>query len=57
MHLLLRVAAVLFLIWLVLALIGLVFHGLIHLLWIVIVIALAVWIWQRVAGRSTARRL
>ena len=51
MHLLLRVAAILFLIWVVMTLIGYVFNGLIHLLWIIILIALAVWLWQRVTGR------
>lgn len=53
MHLLLRIAAILFLIWVVLSLIGLIFNGLIHLLWVVIVVALVVWIWQRVSGRRT----
>jgi hypothetical protein len=53
MHLLLRIAAILFLIWVGLSLIGLIFNGLIHLLWIVIVVALVIWIWQRASGRRT----
>lgn len=46
MRIFLRIAAVVFLIWLALALIGAVFNGLLHLLWIVILVALAIWLWQ-----------
>lgn len=46
MRIFLQIAAVVFLIWVVLALIGAVFNGLIHLLWIVILVALAIWLWQ-----------
>lgn len=50
----LGIAVVVFAIWLFLTLVGAVLNGLVHLLWIVIVIALAVWIWQRfVVGRRT----
>jgi thiol:disulfide interchange protein len=54
----LGVAIVVFAIWLVFTLIGAVFSGLIHLLWIIILIALAVWVWQRfvVRRRTHARR-
>lgn len=57
MHLLLRIAAILFLIWVVMTLIGFVLNGLIHLLWIVILVALAIWLWQRVSGRRTTTLL
>ena len=52
MRWLLQLAVVVFLIWVVLALVGAVFSGLIHLLWIVILIALAVWLWQFLTHRS-----
>ncbi len=50
MRIFLQIAAVVFLIWVVLALIGAVFSGLIHLLWIVILVALAVWLWQKLSA-------
>jgi hypothetical protein len=46
MRFLLQIAAVALLVWVVLSLIGAVFNGLIHLLWIVILVALAIWLWQ-----------
>jgi hypothetical protein len=42
---------VVFVIWLILTLVGAVLGGLIHLLWIVILIALVLWIWQRFVVR------
>ena len=41
---LLSVALAVFVIWLVFTIIGTVFHALINLLWIIIVIALVVWL-------------
>ena len=52
---LLRVAAVLFLIWLIFTLIGFVFNGLIHLLWIAILVLVVIWLWQRVTARGRSR--
>ena len=48
---LLGIAVVVFVIWLILTLVGAVLGGLIHLLWIVILIALVLWIWQRFVVR------
>jgi hypothetical protein len=48
---LLGIAVVVFAIWLILTLVGAVLGGLIHLLWIVILIALVLWIWQRFVVR------
>lgn len=48
--LLLGVALVVFVIWLVFTVIGFVIGGLIHLLWIVILVCLAIWLVQRVMG-------
>jgi hypothetical protein len=48
---LLWIALVVFAIWLVLTIAGAVFGGLVHLLWIVIVIALAIWLLQLLSGR------
>jgi hypothetical protein len=44
---LLGIAVVVFVVWLILTIVGAVLGGLIHLLWIVILIALALWVWQR----------
>lgn len=41
---LLGIALAVFVIWLVFTLIGVVFHALINLLWIIIVVALVVWL-------------
>jgi hypothetical protein len=48
---LLSVALAVFVIWLVLTIIGTVFHALINLLWIIIVIALVVWLIRVFTGR------
>lgn len=48
---LLGIAVVVFAIWLILTIVGAVLNGLIHLLWIVILIALVLWIWQRFVVR------
>lgn len=44
MGILIGIAVIVFAIWLIFTLIGIVLGGLIHLLWIVILIALAVWV-------------
>ena len=49
-HLLLGVAVVLFIIWLVFHAVG----AIIHLLWLIILIALALWVLGLVRGRSRA---
>jgi hypothetical protein len=54
LQLLLAIALIVFIAWIVLSVIGLVFHGLINLLWIVIVIALIVWAWRALTGRHRA---
>ena len=54
---LLRVAAALFLIWLIFTVIGWVFYGLIHLLWIAILVLVVIWLWQRVTARGRSRML
>jgi hypothetical protein len=46
----LAAAIVIFVLWLVLTLIGAVFRGLIHLLWIVILVLFAVWVWRAIAA-------
>jgi hypothetical protein len=56
MRFLLQIAAVALLVWVVLSLIGAVFGGLIHLLWIVILVALAVWLWQFLTRGSDRQR-
>jgi hypothetical protein len=48
---LLWIALVIFVVWLVLNIAGAVFGGLVHLLWIVIVIALAIWLLQTLTRR------
>lgn len=48
---LLWIALVVFAIWLVLNIAGAIFGGLVHLLWIVIVIALVIWLLQTLSGR------
>jgi hypothetical protein len=50
---LLGVAVLLFVLWLVLTLVGAVFGGLVHLLWILILVALAVWAFRYFTGRRT----
>ena len=54
LRLLLAIAVIIFIAWLVLTVLGAVFHGLINLLWIVIVIALIVWAWRALTGRHRA---
>lgn len=53
--LLLGIALVVFVIWLVLALVGALLGGLIHLLWIVILVCVALWLLQRVTGGRRGR--
>jgi hypothetical protein len=48
---LLSVALAVFVIWLALTLIGTIFHALINLLWIIIVVALVVWLIRMFTGR------
>ncbi len=48
---LLSVALAVFVIWLALTLIGTIFHALINLLWIIIVVALVIWLIRTFAGR------
>lgn len=48
---LLSVALTVFVIWLALTIVGTVFHALINLLWIIIVVALVVWLIRTFAGR------
>ena len=48
---LLSIALAVFVIWLVFTIIGTVFHALINLLWIIIVIALVVWLIRMFTGR------
>ena len=50
MGFLLGVALVVFAIWLIFTLIGAVLGGLIHLLWIIILIALVVWVVRLFTG-------
>ena len=57
MRALLGIAVAVFAIWLFFTLIGAVLGGLIHLLWIIILIALAVWIVRFfTAGRQRPRQ-
>lgn len=56
MRALLTIAVAVFAIWLIFTLIGVVIHGLINLLWIIIVIALAVWIVRLFTGRQRPRQ-
>ncbi len=48
---LLGIAVAVFVIWLALTIIGTVFHALINLLWIIIVVALVVWLIRMFTGR------
>lgn len=48
---LLSIALAVFVIWLALTIVGTVFHALINLLWIIIVIALVVWLIRVFTGR------
>ncbi|HEY8326743.1 MAG: hypothetical protein ACHQ1E_14765 [Ktedonobacterales bacterium] len=48
---LLSVALAVFVIWLAFTIIGTVFHALINLLWIIIVVALVVWLIRTFVGR------
>ncbi len=48
---LLTLALVVFLIWLAFTIAGVVFHTLVNLLWIIIVIALIVWVVRLFTGR------
>ena len=48
---LLGVALAVFAIWLALTIIGTVFHALINLLWIIIAVALVVWLIRMFTGR------
>jgi hypothetical protein len=50
MRALLGIAVAVFAIWLIFTLLGAIFNGLIHLLWIVILIALAVWVVRLFTG-------
>lgn len=54
--LLLGIALVVFVIWLVMTLVGAIIGGLIHLLWIVILICVAIWLFQRVTGSGRRGR-
>lgn len=56
-HTLLGIAVVVFLVWLVLTLVGAVAGGLVHLLWIVIVVCLAIWVFQMLTGSRRGRAL
>lgn len=51
---LLGIAVVVFVVWLVLTLLHFVLGGLINLLWIIILVALAVWAWHMITGRRSA---
>jgi hypothetical protein len=57
MRVLLGIAVAVFAIWLFFTLIGVVLHGLIHLLWIVILIALAIWVVRLVTGGRSRHRM
>jgi hypothetical protein len=57
LHLLLRVAAALFLIWLIFTVIGWIFYGLIHLIWIAIIVLVVIWLVQRASARGRSRML
>lgn len=48
---LLSIALAVFAIWLVFTIVGTVFHALINLLWIIIVVALVVWLVLAFTGR------
>lgn len=50
---LIGLALVVFAIWLILNLVGAVFGGLVHLLWIVIVVALIIWAVRAFTGNRT----
>jgi uncharacterized RDD family membrane protein YckC len=49
-HVLLAIALAVFVIWLVLTVLGAVGGGLVHLLWIIVVVALAIWLFQYLVG-------
>lgn len=54
--LLLGIALVVFVIWLALTILGFIIGGLIHLLWIVILVLVAIWLFQRVTGSGRRGR-
>ncbi len=56
-HTLLGIAAVVFVVWLLLVVVGHVGGALINLLWIVILIALVWWLISFISGRSGGRTL
>lgn len=56
-HTLLGIAVVVFIVWLVLTLIGAVAGGLIHLLWIVILVCLGIWLFNVLTGSRRGRAL
>jgi hypothetical protein len=56
-HTLLGIAVVVFIVWLILTLIGAVGGGLVHLLWIVILVCLAIWALQYLTGSRRGRTL
>lgn len=56
-HLLLVVAAIIFVVWLILHIAGAVLGGALNLLWILIVVALAIWLWRMVTGRNRTTAL
>lgn len=44
------IALLFFIAWIVLVSVGLAFHGLINILWVVIVIAFVIWLWNMFTG-------
>ncbi|HEY7779169.1 MAG TPA: hypothetical protein VIC85_03050 [Ktedonobacterales bacterium] len=56
-HTLLGIAVVVFVIWLILTILGAVAGGLVHLLWIVILVCLAVWAFRFLTGSNRGRAL
>lgn len=56
-HTLLGIAVVVFVIWLILTILGAVAGGLVHLLWIVILVCLAVWAFRYLTGSRRGRAL
>jgi hypothetical protein len=56
-HTLLAIAVAVFVVWLVLTVLGAVAGGLIHLLWIVILVCLAVWAFRVLTGGTRGRAL
>ncbi len=51
---LVTVAVAVFALWLALTIVGAVFHALINLLWIIIVVTLAVWLFRTLTRRNRA---